>query len=138
MTCPLCLGYQPSAEVLDASDDHYCERHRLFFTGPRATGNKETVNLDITGYIFPWVNGGPFTCQMPGSEFDYLPCFRHPDNLARFMRELGASFDTVKLIVHGGEFLDCVPPQVRVILEPSYTDKGTIRYTLITLAPSSS
>jgi len=134
-TCPLCMAYQPVSEIFDVPEDRYCKRHRLTIYGPRATG-KRSEYVDLTGCMFAWRNESPLTCEMPGSDLAYLACFRRHEDLVRFMHSIKVPSYTVKVIVHGGEFLDCVPREVRVILDPRQTEEGTLRYTEITLQSS--
>ena len=41
------------------------------------------------------------------------------------------SYDGIKLIEDGIEFLDSVPPDIVVILNLRFTDEGKVRYTQV-------
>ena len=88
--------------------------------------------VHLTGTLFPWCDGMPVYLRMPGSPFLYLPCFTHESALRDVMRQAGVTFDKIKQIADGVEFMACfrVPEasNIRVILNPRYTPEGKVRY----------
>jgi hypothetical protein len=94
----------------------------------------EPKAVDLTGCIFPWVEGAPFLCQMPGSEALYLPVFTTVEKLRAFLLRCPGGLDAgerLKKIEDGPEFFGSVPGEVVVIVDPWFTVAGTVRFTQV-------
>lgn len=98
---------------------------------PRAVGG--TVDVDLTGKVFPWANGQPVLLAMPMSEWLYLPVFSTPGELADVMGQASVPYMSVKRIDNQAEFLltSTVPGNVKVITNVRFTDKGTVRFSQV-------
>jgi hypothetical protein len=64
--------------------------------------------------LFPWrmtgfVRGAPVFLAMPGSRAVHVPCFAEETPLRAFMARAGLTFDRIKRIDDGDEFLDSLP-----------------------------
>lgn len=99
---------------------------------PHRTGKPPEV-IDLTGRLFPWAIDRPVLFRMPGSPLFYLPCFRSPEDLRAFMRELRAPYDRIKQVEDGPTFLGSISesPGVVVICDPRWTPEGRVRFTQV-------
>lgn len=94
----------------------------------------------LTGTLFPWEGGLPCFLRIPGSEYEYLPCFTSADKLHEMMAIVGITGYTIKQVEDGPEFLTSfdVPEarNIRVILDPHFVEGGRLRFFQV--APSAS
>lgn len=98
---------------------------------PRSTGkDPETISLD--GCLIPYyADEQPVLLNMPMSEDFYLPCFASEDELRSVMGRVGVSFDRIKQIEDGPDFLASIPASVVVITKIRFTDEGRVRFNQV-------
>lgn len=86
--------------------------------------------LVLTGMLMPWADGQPVLVHMMGvgSGVFYLPLFDDPDQLRAVLERAGISFQSIKQVDDGPEFLDSIPPEIIVITNLRFTDEGRIRF----------
>ena len=99
--------------------------------GPPQRTNRPPETVTLTGLLFPWRNGQPVLLNVFGSPSLHLFCFKEKSNLLDICARAGASFDTVKQIDDGPEFLSSVPDEIVIALNPHFTPEGKIRYTQV-------
>jgi len=100
----------------------------------RVEGTTEkTVNL--TGTVFPWDGTQPHFFMMPGSNYQYLPCFTDVDKLRDMMDRLHIQRYTIKQVEDGPDFLTSfdVPgaEHIKVVLDPHFIEGGRVRFTQV-------
>lgn len=96
---------------------------------PQRTG-KPAGPVTLTGRLLAWKAGTPVLLRMAGApDAHYLACFSTPMLLERTMARLGASFDKIKRVDDGNEFLRSIPAAITVIVDPYWTDEGRVRFT---------
>lgn len=109
---------------------HYCPFCKEVVAGPRPTGRR--VEVTLTGMIFPWTaEGQPAFLRVPGSSALYLPLFSDPTMLKIVMDGTSTPYVKVKKIDDGFEFLDSIPKDIRIMVEPWFTPEGRVRWTEI-------
>lgn len=94
---------------------------------PRPIGTPRTV--DISGHVLPWADGWPVLIVMEGSPDLCVPVFSTVEKLVDMMAQIG--YQSIKLIDDPHEFLDSVPPDLRVVIDPHFHENGRVRYTEI-------
>jgi hypothetical protein len=92
------------------------------------TAPRKAVSVRLTGYIVAWTARGPATLRGHESGERYLPVFSSAAKLADFATRSGWPYVEVKKIKNGHEFLDLVPADLVVIVDPHFTAKGRVRY----------
>lgn len=105
--------------------------------GPKPTGR--TKNLYVTGKIFPWSKGQPVLLSMPGSPHLYLPLFDTIEELEEVMKRGGCSWQSVKQVDDGGEFLTTLLRQkdigdgseLKIITNIEHLPNGRVRFVEI-------
>ena len=87
-------------------------------------------DLVLTGMLMPWKNGQPSFVHMQGvgSTVFYLPLFDTEETLRAVLARADVSFDSIKHVDDGTDFLDSIPPEIIVILNLRFTDEGRIRF----------
>lgn len=95
---------------------------------PKPTG-KPAAPVSLTGTLIPWSSEDqPVLLNMPGSRHFYLPCFTTEDRLREMMGRAGISFQKIKQVDDGPEFLTSVSPSARVIVDPHLLENGRVRF----------
>lgn len=94
---------------------------------PAPTGVPPKV-VSLIGKIIPWTAEQPVLLSMPASPYRYLPCFTDPDKLHAFMQEAKIGVERVKKIDEQHDFLDSLPLDVRVVLDPYFLPNGRVRF----------
>lgn len=84
--------------------------------------------FDISGCLIPWKDGQPALFHMVGSASTYLACFTTPELLRACFASIGKTFDSIKQIDDGPEFLSSIPDSVVVVLDVRQVD-GKTRFT---------
>lgn len=87
--------------------------------------------IDLTGMIYPESNGQPVFLNIEGSPLTYIGLFRTKERLEQSMKEIKKDYDNIKEIMVGGEFLESIPKEITVIIDPRLTERGTVRYTQV-------
>lgn len=90
-------------------------------------------NIDLTGMLFLWANEQPVLVRVAGDPNLHLPIFSSKDKLVVGAADFGLSYERIKQILDGHDFLDSVresDPSVRVIVDP-YKKGDKVRYTLV-------
>ena len=99
--------------------------------GPKPTG-KPPEELTLTGSLIAYIKGDdePILLAMPGSSFEYLPVFTtHEKLLAVITRVIDTSAVIhTKLITDGPDFLDSIPSDIKVIVDPYFLPNGRVRF----------
>lgn len=91
----------------------------------------------LSGKVFPFEGTLPVFFGMPGTTALYLPCFTNVEDLRRILTRLQIKGYTIKHIDDGLEFAASIPSTtpdgrlIHIILDPWYTERGTIRFSLI-------
>lgn len=98
------------------------------FPAPKQVGPEK--ELTLTGMLMPWKDGQPALLHMLGTEASvyYLPLFEDPDQLRAVLARADVPFESIKQVEDGGEFLDSVPPDIVVVVNPRFTDEGKVRF----------
>ena len=100
---------------------------------PRPTG-KPVEEVTLTGMLLPWKAGDPVLLRMPACDDEFLPLFTREEDLREVLRQAGASFDSIKQVDDGREFLDSLPLMtgssrlLRVITNPRIVEQGRVRF----------
>lgn len=85
-------------------------------------------DIVITGKLVPFYdNGQPVMMEFGDSEDKFVFIFSDMEKLREAMVDI--SYDSVKQIDDGPEFVRSVLPQARIALDPWKTDQGTTRWT---------
>jgi len=123
MLCALCAkkGFPecgPNCEWSRAEND----------VPPKPTGR--LVELDLTGMLFAWSGEQPVFTHVTGDPRFMIACFTSETKLRAFYERLRRSFERIKQIEDGPEFLTSFDghPDVGVIVDPYYTPEGRCRY----------
>jgi len=91
--------------------------------------------VELSGKLVPFEDGVSVLLSMPGTTARYLPCFTRVEDLRALMESLGITGYRIKQIQDGAEFRSSIPsttPEghpLQIILDPSATERGTIRFT---------
>lgn len=96
---------------------------------PKVLSKPTPINLD--GMIYPERDGQPIFLNIQGSPLTYIGIFRTEERLKQSMIEIKKEYDNIKEILDGGEFLDSIPKELIVIIDPRLTERGTVRYTQV-------
>lgn len=97
---------------------------------PRPVGTPPRI-VDITGHVIPW-NDGPVLLTMAEADDNlYLPVFSTVEKLTDMMMLTEIAYQSIKRIDDRREFLDSLPADVRVIIDPHFHESGRVRYTEI-------
>lgn len=95
---------------------------------PRRTG-KDPQELDLTDMFVPFYdNGQPCLLNLPMSPHEYLPCFDTTEQLRRVLERGEVAYDRIKKIDNGREFMVSVPPEVIIVVNMRWTERGTIKF----------
>lgn len=104
---------------------------------PRPTG-KPLEEVTLSGKLFPWdlIAHAPVFLSMPASPHLYLACFSAAEKLEGVLSRARVSWDSVKRIEDGQEFLESMPRQcggqeIKIIIDPYFTPEGRVRFTEI-------
>lgn len=62
--------------------------------------------ISISGYLFPWRDGGPVLVELDGCNDWFLPVFSTENALKATMATLSVAYESIKVIDDGKEFLD--------------------------------
>lgn len=90
--------------------------------------------VDLTGKLLPcWHTGQPVLVVLEDDTF--LPLFTDVERLHAHMKSSGVQGYKVMHVDHGPSFLASVIGQVRVMLDPWFTDRGTTRFTEVKASP---
>lgn len=106
---------------------------------PKRTAKPETVIVpeNLTGYLLPWDGDQPVTLRMPNSLHLYLAIFRTSEGLVRFFKEADETFQSIKQITDGRDFMEAAAkendPAPVIIVDPYFTPEGRVRFTQVTL-----
>lgn len=103
-----------------------------FLQAPKPTG-KPLETVELTGMLFPWENGQPVFLGMPGSDYLYLPCFSTEEALRLVLGSASVSFEKIKMIEDGKEFIESFPRRVgmketKIICNLRLTPAGKFRF----------
>ena len=63
-----------------------------------------------------------------GFPVSYIPLFDTEEQLRKELEQAGVTFDTIKLVEDGVEFLDSIPPELIVITNLRHTPEGRVRF----------
>lgn len=98
---------------------------------PRPVGEDEEITL--TGCLMPWsdTTNQPVFCRIAGTTKTCIPVFSTKEMLEDWSRVFGFSYDRIKHIDDGVDFLDSIPVEIDVILNPRQHDTLKVRYNLI-------
>lgn len=102
-------------------------------TGPYRISDK-VHQLDLTGYVIPYIDGGPVLIQLPNSNDGFVPIFTTAEKLHEYMKPANIPYEAVNHISDPREFLIAVPrrfptgERVRIIIDPWVTDMGNTRF----------
>ena len=98
---------------------------------PKPTG-KPPESINLTGKVFAWRNEQPVLMNVTDSPHLYVACFSTVEQLQSLYERANISYDSIKSITDGDEFLDSFEDtDIKIILNPHYTETGRIRYTQI-------
>lgn len=97
---------------------------------PVRTG-KPAETLDLTGKVLPWDADGRVALLGVMGLGPAVPVFSTADKLRAAARVMPLPFASIKQIVHGQAFLDSIPGDVPVIVDPWVTPEGKVRYTMV-------
>jgi len=89
---------------------------------------KGAVFLRLTGYVIGWSSRGPALLRSPDGSKRYLPVFSSADKLTDFATSSGWPPVDVKKISQGRDFIDLVPADIEIIVDPHFTAEGRLRY----------
>jgi hypothetical protein len=95
--------------------------------GPKPTGR--TLELEITGCVFPWEDGHPTYLQVPGSDLLYLPLFSYPDKIPDFMARAQIPYKELKQVMDGRDFASSFPRNIKLMVDPYFTAEGRVRWS---------
>lgn len=89
--------------------------------------------IDIRNHLMATRQNSPIFLGMPGTSDLFLPVFSTVEKLTAWLALLSMRSDATKQIDHPGEFLASIPlyydnKRVRVIVDPYFTQQGTVRY----------
>lgn len=93
---------------------------------PRRTG--KVADIELTGMLMPWAEGGPVVLVVPASDGQYLPLFSSMAELERVLERADAEWETVKMVTDGADFFQGLPPGFIVMVDPYFTDEGKVRW----------
>lgn len=117
-------------------------------TGPVRTGKPEEA-VTLTNCLFAvntriWMHQvqhgqmgpgqavvDPVVLRMPGSESLYLPIFDNEDLLNETLSRMQIEVGQVMKIDDGHEWLESIPKELVVILNPRFTANGAVRFVQI-------
>ncbi|MDB4278055.1 hypothetical protein N9917_00335 [Deltaproteobacteria bacterium] len=102
------------------------------YPAPHSIGPEREVTL--TGMLMPWrKNGQPAFLHLHGVSPDvfHIVLFADEDSLRSVLGRAGVSFDSIKLIEDGPDFLDSIPTDIQIIANLRFTEEGKVRYTEI-------
>lgn len=100
---------------------------------PRIVGN-ELVPTSLTGKLFPYRDGSPVLVAVAGCDDLFIPFFTDEGELRSVLGRLDIAFDRIKQVTDETEFLPSLPivlpsgAALRLLLDPWFTETGTIRY----------
>jgi|SRR5208282_552853 len=94
---------------------------------PTRTG-KPLEELTLDDALIPWKNEQPVLLNMPGSPHEYLALFSSEEKLRELTARAKVEFDSIKQVQEQHEFLESIPQEVVVILDPWYTPEGKVRF----------
>lgn len=100
---------------------------------PRRT-DKPPEELSLTGMLMPWRNGQPAFILLPGegdTELLAIPLFTTLAKLEAAALAVNSPYDSVKRIDDGRVFLEDIPRDVLVVVDPWITPRRTTRYTQV-------
>jgi hypothetical protein len=141
---PLCLdcwkvrhpGREPSrvvGEAVSTERCHLCDdetRSGIWVlrkdVAPWRTG-KPPEEVTLTGKCFAWFGDAPSLIELPGAGMA-LAVFTTVEKLAAMVEAVALPCDSIKQITDTWEFLNSVPPEVLVVIDPWRTPQGTTRY----------
>jgi hypothetical protein len=89
---------------------------------------KGAVFLRLTGYVIGWSSRGPALLRARDGSERYLPVFSSVNKLTDFATSSGWPPVDVKKITHGGDFMDLVPADIVIIVDPHFTAEGRLCY----------
>lgn len=95
--------------------------------GPKPTGRQSEI--DLTGSLMPWKNGQPVLLSVPGSTSFYLPLFSRGEQLESIMSRANTSYESIKQVSDGRDFLSSIPNDIKVMVNPYFTPEGRLRWT---------
>jgi hypothetical protein len=101
---------------------------------PRRISNR-VLDVDITGYATPWLDGQPLLLRMPGTSDLFVAVFSTPEKLKVLCNEYGLAYDNIKQITNQAEFLVDVLPHARIAVDPYKHENGRMRFTEIQPPP---
>jgi hypothetical protein len=96
--------------------------------GDVMTTIKGAVFLRLTGYVIGWSSRGPALLRSTDGSERYLPVFSSVDKLTDFATSSGWPTVEVKKITQGRDFIDLVPTDIVIIVDPHFTAEGRLRY----------
>lgn len=95
---------------------------------PKSTG-RVTNDINLRGTLFMWADGQPVVIRVPGVEVWCLPVYTSKEKLVASARELALRYESIKQITDHDEFFESIEGvRVEVVLDPSKTKEGTLRY----------
>ena len=99
---------------------------------PRQISDK-VYEIDITGYLFPWIKDHPVLVTLPGTPDLFLPMFKTESALRNSMAEGDVDYDSIKRIDDVDEFLESLPLKVSdrkiwLMTDPVIIEAGTTRF----------
>ena len=109
--------------------------HREHTSAPEAFAPRRTEKapeeLSLTGKFVPYQGGQPCMLNMPMSPHTYLPCFDTETELRRFLGRGDVTFDDIKEVTDGPDFLASIPHDIVVIAKLRWTERSTIKFLQI-------
>lgn len=96
-------------------------------TPPRST-DRPWRSLSLSGMLMGWAEGQPCLMRVMGSDAWHLALFSTLDKLETAHDEGWFEYESIKVVDDGNEFLESLPKEIAVILDPYITEKGTMRY----------
>ena len=103
---------------------------------PQRTG-KPVEDVNLSGAFIPWdADDQPCYVAMVSGDPDHpliaIPAFHSLSELAAAVRQFDLQPDHVKTITNGAEFLQSVPRDIEVVMNPRIEpERGTVVYTLV-------
>ena len=99
-----------------------------YFEPPKPVDGVQKV-LTLTGMLVPFFDGQPVLLEVPASEFLYMPVFKDETSLKEVLALTNTEFDRIVQIEEQHEFLESIPPSIKIAVNPNFQPNGRVRWT---------
>lgn len=99
-----------------------------YFEPPKMVDGVKKV-LTLTGMLVPFFDGQPVLLEVPASEHLYMPIFKDETSLTEVLALTNSAFDRIVQIEEQHEFLESIPPSIKIAVNPNFQPNGRVRWT---------